>query len=158
MIYLADKKANLVRFDEMPKDKLRELSKKGGKASGVARQERRALKDELSVLLSSGDVQQRLCTALIDKATSGDPRAFQILRDTLGEKESEKLELTNGASLAKFQQEHEQEIIALVNFELKNQTEGQGKLFGNLAHCLASKQQKDIALRQYMTEKHIIDD
>lgn len=150
-------KSNLIRFDAMPKEKHLELSRKGGIKSGEARQERKHLKEELSALLSDGDIQERVCIGLIQKCMAGDPRAFAILRDTLGEREADSLEIIGGASLEKFRAEHQQEIIDLVEYELVNQNEKGGKRFGQLAHTLASKQQKELALRRYMESRNMID-
>lgn len=155
---MAGKNDNLIPFTEMSKEKHRELSKKGGINSGIARQERRQLKEELSALLSSGDTQERVCLALIDKVLSGDANAFRILRDSLGETESMSLELVNGASLEKFRESHKQEILQLCIDETKRVFNREPKRYGQLAHCLASKQIKDIAFHQLTTEMGIAPD
>ena len=72
----------------------RERGKKGGKKSGEARRERKALKEQLLLLLETGNARQELCTALLDKALSGDVRAFEVIRDTIGEKPVEKVAQT----------------------------------------------------------------
>lgn len=77
---------NLRRFDQLDPEEHREISVRGGKASGVSRQKKKLLREELTELLRSGDLQERICLGLIDKAISGDPRAFVALRDSLGEK------------------------------------------------------------------------
>lgn len=69
----------------------RENGRKGGIASGKKRRERKALKEELLLLLEKGNMQENLCLALINKALSGDVRAFEMIRDTIGEKPSEKI-------------------------------------------------------------------
>ena len=68
----------------------REKGKNGGIKSGEKRRERKALKEELLYLLSIGDTQERLSLALIEKALSGDVRAFETIRDTIGEKPTDK--------------------------------------------------------------------
>ena len=70
----------------------------GGKISGQKRRERRALKDDLIALLSEGDVQKRLSLALLDEALNGNKagsvtKAFEVIRDTIGEKPTEKVEV-----------------------------------------------------------------
>lgn len=65
--------------------------KKGGEASAKARAERKTLKEELLLLLSEGDTQKKVSTALIKKAKSGNVKAFEVLRDTIGEKPMEKI-------------------------------------------------------------------
>lgn len=62
--------------------------------SGEVRRERKKLKEELLLLLSENDIQKRLSLALIDKALSGDVRAFETIRDTIGEKPTDKQEIT----------------------------------------------------------------
>ena len=78
------------------KSEARERGKKGGKKSGEARRERKALKEQLLLLLETGNARQELCTALLDKALSGDVRAFEVIRDTIGEKPVEKVAQTDG--------------------------------------------------------------
>ncbi len=72
----------------------RENGKKGGKSSGKARRERKALKEQLLLLLESGDFQENICLALLDKAQNGDTKAFEVIRDTIGEKPTDKHELS----------------------------------------------------------------
>ena len=67
-----------------------ERGRRGGVASGKARNERKALKEQLLLLLSEGDTQNNLCLSLIDKAMKGDTKAFEVIRDTIGEKPVEK--------------------------------------------------------------------
>lgn len=73
----------------------REKGKNGGKKSGEKRRERKALKDELLMLLSQGDIGERLSLALINKALTGDVRAYETIRDTIGEKPTDKQEISN---------------------------------------------------------------
>lgn len=77
---------NLINLADRPKEERKEIARKGGKASGEARRRRRTLREELDVLLSSDDYQEKVCTAIIDKAIKGDPRAFIAIRDSLGER------------------------------------------------------------------------
>ena len=77
------------------KKEARERGKNGGIKSGEIRRERKTLKDELLLLLSSGDTQNKVSLALIEKALSGDTKAFEVIRDTIGEKATEKVENTN---------------------------------------------------------------
>lgn len=106
----------------------REAASKAGKASGKARRERKVMKQELEMLLSgqaplialeelaryeipgirkSSTVQLAMLarTAVIamgldENAKPGDIiRAMETLRDTVGDKNPEKLELANGNAL-----------------------------------------------------------
>ena len=67
---------------------------KAGKASVVARRKRKELREELLALLSEGKEQERICTALIKEAQEGNTKAFEIIRDTIGEKPKDKVDLT----------------------------------------------------------------
>ena len=77
------------------KEEARERGKKGGIKSGEVRRERKTLKDELLLLLATGNTQNKVSLALIEKALSGDIKAFEVIRDTIGEKAVEKVENTN---------------------------------------------------------------
>ena len=70
-----------------------EDKRKGGRASAIKREERKTLKEDLLLLLSTGDAQQKINLALIQKAMDGDTRAYEILRDTIGEKPTDKAEI-----------------------------------------------------------------
>ena len=80
---------NLVPQNKRTKAEQREIAKKGGKASGKARQERKKLKDELLLLLEKDDMQEKMCLALIRQAQRGNIKAFEVIRDTVGEKPNE---------------------------------------------------------------------
>lgn len=71
-----------------------EEAKKGGINSGIARRRKKALKEELIALLEVLDekghsVQEKISFALIKEASKGNVRAFEVIRDTIGEKEPE---------------------------------------------------------------------
>ena len=73
------------------KEEARERGRKGGLASGEARRKRKTLKEELLLMLAEGDTQQSVTLALIEKAMSGDTKAFEVIRDTIGEKPVDKV-------------------------------------------------------------------
>lgn len=64
------------------------------KKSAEKRQERKALKEELIALLSVGKMQEKISLALIQEALDGNVKAFEVIRDTIGEKPSTDLNLT----------------------------------------------------------------
>ena len=82
---------NLKRFTS---SEARENGKKGAKKSAEARRARKTLKAELLLLLESGDNQQKMSVALFQKALKGDIKAFEVIRDTIGEKPTDKREIT----------------------------------------------------------------
>ena len=75
-----------------------EEQSKGGKASAEARRKRRTLKEELLLMLEDETIQQSITAALIREATEGNSAgsvrgAFETIRDTIGEKPTEKVEM-----------------------------------------------------------------
>lgn len=78
-------------FNEITADRQREIASQGGKASAEARKKRKTLKEELLALLSEGDTQNKVSLAIIDRAINGDVKAFETIRDTIGEKPIDKV-------------------------------------------------------------------
>ena len=81
---------NLIPFNERTEEEQREIRRQGGIASGESRRRRKTLKEELELLLESGDWQERISTAILEKAAAGSERAFEVIRDTIGEKPTDK--------------------------------------------------------------------
>ena len=86
--------------DRTPQER-KELARKAGKASGKARRVRKTLKEELLLLLSQNDTQNRMSLAIIEQALSGNVKAFESIRDTIGEKPVEKTEVTGNMEVQK---------------------------------------------------------
>lgn len=72
----------------------RKRGKAGGIRSGQVRAERKTLKEELLLLLSQGNTQEKISLALIQKALNGDTKAFEVIRDSIGEKPVDKVQAT----------------------------------------------------------------
>jgi len=89
---------NLVDLRTRSTSEVREIGRAGGKASGKKRAERKALREQLEMILSIPGNQDRLCAAIFEKACQGDARSFETIRDTIGEKPKETLELEGGVS------------------------------------------------------------
>lgn len=66
-------------------DEAREKGKKGGIKSGESRRERKKFKEALIDILSEGDTQDKILVALVKQAQRGNIKAFEVLRDTIGE-------------------------------------------------------------------------
>lgn len=70
----------------------------GGRASGAARREKKTLRQRLELLLkaqneaSGQENADAITTALINKALAGDVKAFEVIRDTIGEKPIDKVD------------------------------------------------------------------
>ena len=76
------------------KEEQRELARQAGIRSGEARRERRTLGEHLKALLSVGNTQEDICLALIGAAKTGNYKAFNSIRDTIGEMPTQKQEVT----------------------------------------------------------------
>lgn len=84
---------NLTPFNKMDAKKRKEIQTKGVKASVEKTKQRKLLKEELLALLSIGKTQEKISLALIDNALNGDNKAFELIRDTIGEKPTDKQEV-----------------------------------------------------------------
>jgi hypothetical protein len=82
---------NLIPMNERTKEEQRKIARQGGIASGKARRERKTLKEELLLLLEKGDTQEKISLAMIKEALDGNTKAFEVIRDTIGEKPEDKL-------------------------------------------------------------------
>lgn len=76
------------------KEEARERGRKGGIKSGEARRARKTLKEELLMLLSTGNTQEKISAALIKQAKDGNTRAYEVIRDTIGEKVADNLQVS----------------------------------------------------------------
>ena len=90
---------NLKPNSERTPSELREMARNGGLASGEARRKRKTLKEELLLMLSDGDIQEKISLALINEAINGNnagsvTKAFEVIRDTIGERPVEKVQAT----------------------------------------------------------------
>lgn len=114
---------NLRPQSSRTKSEQRRIASKGGKASAAKRRERKALKESLGVALDialSGKVdtdlskidfadalqaeglsmQDKIAVAMIAEAANGNVRAAEFIRDTMGEKPVEKLDITGDIAQA----------------------------------------------------------
>lgn len=103
---MANKEDNLKPFtSEQSREEAAKNGAKGGIASGEARRKKRDLKLAIQALLEA-DIKDKktgetmsgaeaLAVAQFRKAMKGDSKAFEILRDTSGQKPVEKVEQVN---------------------------------------------------------------
>ena len=95
------------------KEKEKEIHAKGGKASGKAKRERKAMREQLEMILKLPieneklksqieklgvntdeiDNQMALTISIFQEAMRGNTRAYEIIRDTIGEKPIDKQEI-----------------------------------------------------------------
>ena len=95
---------NLIPCSERSKDETREIGKKGGIASGEARRRKRDIRLAVEALLErdykgkDGKIlsgAEAITVKQMEKALKGDTKAFEVLRDTAGQKPIEKVEQVN---------------------------------------------------------------
>lgn len=95
---------NLKPFDQLTEKEQREIRSKGGKRSVEVRRARKTLREELLALLSQEmkdengnpvNTQVAMSVSLIKEAIDGNTKAFELVRDTIGEKPVDKVEQVN---------------------------------------------------------------
>ena len=90
---------NLTPQNKRTKEEQRKVAAMGGKASAKARRERAEFKEALKLALTTvidednTTIQDRGIEALLDRFMKGDPKVFEIVRDTIGEKPTDKQEI-----------------------------------------------------------------
>lgn len=82
------------------KEEAKKRGRAGGIKSGQVRRERKTLRDQLLAILSSGKIQDQIILSLVNEAIHGNnagsvTKAFETIRDTIGEKPVDKVEQTN---------------------------------------------------------------
>lgn len=77
----------------------RQLQEKSVKKRHENTIRRKTLAEELLALLSTGDTQKKMSLSLIEKALQGDTKAFEVIRDSIGEKPTDKVENTGTQTL-----------------------------------------------------------
>ena len=91
-------------FDSRTTEEQRTIATKGGIASGKARREKRELRQMLEILLEKEYTDKKtgrttsgkeaITTALLGQAMKGNVKAFETIRDTIGERPVEKVMYT----------------------------------------------------------------
>ena len=83
-------------------EEARELGRKGGIKSGEVRRARKTLREELEALLTEEitdkngrrmQTQKAISASMIKQALTGSTKAFELIRDTIGEKPVDKVML-----------------------------------------------------------------
>lgn len=119
---------NLIPFNELTKEEQRELARKGGKASVESRRKKKAMREQFELLLSlpvkdkkarsrmkqlgidpdNIDNQMATIISVWQKSLTGDVQAATFIRDTVGEKPVEVVEMN--ASVNKTAKEIEEYV------------------------------------------------
>lgn len=111
---------NLIPADRLSPDQRRAMGAKGGIKSGESKRQKKALREALEILLAMkapgafatnasemfpdlpiGEMTtaQAMAVAMVQASLSGDIRAFTAIRDTVGEKPTDKLDVTGEMKL-----------------------------------------------------------
>jgi len=90
------RRENLSPCNTVSNEEARRRGSIGGKRSGEVRKARRTLREELLALLSDGKTQEKISLSLLNEALNGNnagsvTKAFEVIRDTIGEKPVEKV-------------------------------------------------------------------
>ena len=100
---------NLIPTNKRSKEEAKRLGKKGGIASGKARREKKTLRQCLEILLERTLKDKKgiemtgaeaVSLRVFEKALKGDIRAFEVLRDTAGQKPVEKVQMKTDINIA----------------------------------------------------------
>ena len=94
---------NLKPRTDLTSEEAKRLGSLGGKASGKARAKKKMLRDILEMALSveskkndtNGDKYLDIVVGLIKEAEKGNPKAFEVIRDTMGQKPVEQIQNIN---------------------------------------------------------------
>ena len=115
MINTMANEQNLIPFTERSESEVRELNSKGGVNSGEARRRKRDIRLALEALLEKeitdrhGNVMstaEAIAIKQIEKALKGDTKAFEVVRDSAGQKPSDKIDVTVNDDSAKEMNEY----------------------------------------------------
>lgn len=96
---------NLKPFDSnQSREEAKKNGRKGGKKSGEVRRQKKTMREMLDYLLEKeltskngekATTLEAMMTAMIKQGLNGNVKAVEFIRDTLGEKPTEKVEATN---------------------------------------------------------------
>lgn len=86
-----------------------DIARQGGIASGIAKREKRTMREIAEIILSKDVMtsdgvvtgKYAVLAKVIDKALKGDLQAATFIRDTIGEKPSDKQEITGSLGIKK---------------------------------------------------------
>lgn len=100
---------NLIKNEDLTPSQRRENASKAGKASGEARRKKKLLRECLEILLEKEMTDKKgetmtgaeaLSAKLFSEAMKGNVKAFEVLRDTAGQKPVEKVQMNADVNIA----------------------------------------------------------
>ena len=102
-------KENLIDNSKRSPNEVRENARKGGIKSGEARRAKKTMKEMLDYLLEKEinnkqgekvNTQEAITLALLKQALNGNVKAYEVIRDTIGEKPKDVQEISGKMSVA----------------------------------------------------------
>lgn len=88
-----EKNLKPIKKGQLSKEEAKRRGSKGGKKSAEVRKARKTFSEDLLEALSDGETQKKILDALIKQCKQGNTRAFELLRDTIGEKPIDRQEV-----------------------------------------------------------------
>ena len=94
---------NLISQSERPIEERRRIASMGGKARGEQKKRQKTFREAMEAILAKEVLDKNgnkidLLTAIsakqVEKASKGDTKAFEVVRDTIGQKPVERVEIT----------------------------------------------------------------
>lgn len=85
---------NLIPLNKRSQRERKEIASKGAKATNKLKAERKTLREELLLLLEQNKMQEKISLALLEQASKGNTKAYEIIRDTIGEKPKENINVS----------------------------------------------------------------
>ena len=102
---------NLIPKTSLSREEAKRLGRIGGIKSAQVRAERKTFKEALKIALSVGEIQDEIIGAVLNKARKGDTRAFEVVRDTIGEKPKDEVDLKVEGKISEAVQEKINNIL-----------------------------------------------
>lgn len=95
---------NLIPQNKRTPEERSRIASMGGKARGEQKKRQKSFREALETLLGNEivdkngntvDILTAICTKQVEKASKGDTKAFEVIRDTIGQKPVEKVEISD---------------------------------------------------------------
>lgn len=88
-----EKNLKPIKKGQLSKEEAKRRGSKGGIKSAEVRKARKTFSEDLLAALNDGETQEKVLNALLTQCKKGNVRAFEILRDTIGEKPIDRQEV-----------------------------------------------------------------
>lgn len=96
-----ESRKNLINLKDRTPEERKRIATLGGKARAESAKRRKTLKEQLLLLLEDEKIQSKITTALVNRALNEADaignKAYEIIRDTIGEKEPEVVNIGNNS-------------------------------------------------------------